>query len=74
MKMSSKTKLLLSAVTAASFAATAVPTYAQDSSDDVLDTVVVTGSRLVKKDFVSNSPVATINAVHEYASANSSRA
>jgi len=63
MKMSSKTKLLLSAVTAASFAATAVPTYAQDSSDDVLDTVVVTGSRLVKKDFVSNSPVATVNAV-----------
>jgi len=60
MKMSTKTKLLLSAVTAASLVATAAPTYAQDSDDD---TVVVTGSRLVKKDFVSNSPVATINAV-----------
>ena len=60
MKMSSKTKLLLSAVTAASFAATAAPTYAQDNDDD---TVVVTGSRLAKKDFISNSPVATINAV-----------
>ena len=60
MKMSTKTKLLLSAVTAASLVATATPTYAQDSDDDA---VVVTGSRIKKKDFISNSPVATVDAV-----------
>lgn len=60
MKMSTKTRLLLSAVTAASIAATAAPTFAQDAGED---TVVVTGSRIKKKDFISNSPVATVNAV-----------
>ena len=61
MKMFTKTKLLLSAVTAASFAATAAPTYAQDIGDGD-DLIVVTGSRIAKKDFVSNSPVVTIGA------------
>ena len=61
MKMSTKSKLLLSAITAASLTATAVPTYAQDSDDD--DTIVVTGSRIVKQDFISNSPVATVEAI-----------
>ena len=61
MKMSTKTKLLLSAVTAASFAATAAPTYAQDIGDGD-DLIVVTGSRIAKKDFISNSPVVTIGA------------
>ena len=60
MKMSTKSKLLLSAITAASLTATAVPTYAQDSDDD---TIVVTGSRIVKQDFISNSPVATVEAI-----------
>ena len=60
MKMSTKSKLLLSAITAASLTATAVPTYAQDSDDD---TIVVTGSRIVKQDFISNSPVATVDAI-----------
>ena len=60
MKMSTKTRLMLSAVSAAALAATAAPTYAQDSDDDV---VVVTGSRIVKQDFISNSPVATVEAI-----------
>ena len=59
MRMSTKTKLLLSAVTAASIAATAAPAYAQDSDDDV---IVVTGSRIAKQDFVSTSPVVTVGA------------
>jgi len=57
MKMSSKTKLLLSAITSASIAVMAAPTYAQDTFEpvDVLDTtvdaeeedaVVTTGSRI----------------------------
>jgi len=54
--MSTKTKLLLSAVTATSLAVTATPTFAQDS-DDV---IVVTGSRIAKQDFTSNSPVVTV--------------
>jgi len=57
MKMSIKTQLLLSAVTAASVAATATPTFAQSADED---TVIVTGSRIAKKDFVSTSPVVTI--------------
>ena len=56
MKMSTKTKLLISAVSAASIAATATPTFAQDSED----VVVVTGSRIAKQDFTSNSPVVTV--------------
>ena len=59
MKMSTKTRLMLSAVSAAALAATAAPTYAQDSED----VVVVTGSRIVKQDFISNSPVATVEAI-----------
>ena len=51
---------MLSAVSAAALAATAAPTYAQDSDEDV---VVVTGSRIVKQDFISNSPVATVEAI-----------
>ena len=59
MKMSTKTRLMLSAISAAALAATAAPTYAQDSED----VVVVTGSRIVKQDFISNSPVATVEAI-----------
>ncbi len=39
--------------------AMATPAFAQ-SSDDSSDEVVVTGSRIVKRDFVTNSPVVTI--------------
>lgn len=48
---------LLSVATIGAFAA---PAHAQDNDDDE---IVVTGSRIVKKDFISNSPVATVNAV-----------
>jgi len=60
MKMSTKTRLMLSAVSAAALAATAAPSFAQDSDDD---TIVVTGSRIVKQDFASNSPIATVDAI-----------
>ena len=36
------------------------PTYAQDFDED--DEIIVTGSRIKKKDFISNSPVATVDA------------
>jgi len=35
--------------------------YAQDIDED--DEVIVTGSRIAKKDFISNSPVATVDAI-----------
>ena len=60
MKMSTKTKLLLSAVTAASIAATAAPTFAQDAGDD--DVVVTTGSRIANPNVISSSPVLTVDA------------
>ena len=48
---------LLSAATIGAFAA---PAQAQDADDEE---IVVTGSRIAKQDFISNSPVATVNAV-----------
>jgi len=48
---------LLSAVTIGAFAA---PAQAQDVDDEE---IVVTGSRIAKKDFISNSPIATVDAV-----------
>ncbi len=48
---------LLSAATIASFSA---PVAAQDNDDG--DEIIVTGSRIKKQDFVSNSPVATVSA------------
>ncbi len=59
MKMSNKTRLLLSAVTAAAIAATAAPTFAQDSEED--DIIVVTGSRIQNANIVASSPVVTID-------------
>lgn len=35
--------------------------YAQDNTED--DEIIVTGSRIAKKDFISNSPVATVDAL-----------
>ena len=59
MKMSTKTRLLLSAVTGASIAATAAPTFAQDADDD---TVIVTGTRIKQQaNLVSSSPVTTVD-------------
>ena len=59
MKMSTKTRLLLSAISAATIAATAAPTFAQDSDDD---TVVVTGTRLnTNPNLTAANPVLTIS-------------
>jgi outer membrane receptor protein involved in Fe transport len=58
MKMSKHT-LLLSTTLMALTAVTSQPTFAQDASEDE---IVVTGSRIKKKDFVSNSPIATVDA------------
>jgi len=61
MKMYSKTKLLLSAVTAASIAATAAPSYAQDSVDDD-DVVITTGTRLnVNPNLTAPQPILSIS-------------
>ncbi len=60
MKMSTKSQLLLSAVSCG-LMMTATPALAQDNADE--DTIIVTGSRIAKKDFISNSPIATIDAV-----------
>ena len=75
MKMSSKTRLLLSAVSAAAIAISAAPSFAQDSADDqtvVLDsstsfeddddTVVVTGSRIRRTDIESVFPTTVVDA------------
>jgi len=60
MKMSRKTQLLLSAVTATSFVAIATPSFAQDFDDDV---VVTTGTRLnINPNLTSPSPILTIDA------------
>ena len=43
--------------------ALATPAYAQnDSSGKALEEVTVTGSRIVRKDYVSNSPIVTVDA------------
>ena len=51
------------AVSAASALASvmAVPTVAHAEEADTLEEVVVTGSRIAKRDFVSNAPVATVS-------------
>ncbi|GGX61344.1 TonB-dependent receptor [Litorimonas cladophorae] len=60
MKMSTKSKLLLSAVSFSLMMATAAPTYAQDSDEDV---VVTTGTRLnVNPNLTAAQPVLSIDA------------
>lgn len=51
--------LMTTLLSAATIGAFAVPAQAQDNDDDE---IVVTGSRIAKKDFVSNSPIATVDA------------
>jgi len=58
MKMSTKTKLLISAVSFGMMTATAAPAFAQDSEDD---TVIVTGSRIQNVNIESSSPVVTVD-------------
>ena len=61
MRMSTKTKLLLSAVTAASIAATAAPSYAQDALTEE-DVVITTGTRLnVNPNLTAAQPILSID-------------
>lgn len=61
MKMSTKSKLLLSAVSFSLMMATAAPSYAQDATDE--DVVVTTGTRLnVNPNLTAAQPVLSIDA------------
>jgi len=62
--ISKKQLLLTTLLTGAMIGTTAVPTFAQSLDDEI----VVTGSRIKKKDFVSNSPIATVDAAQFEAS------
>lgn len=56
--MNKKQLLLTTLLSAVTFGAAAVPANAQVEEDEI----VVTGSRIKKKDFISNSPIATVDA------------
>ncbi len=56
--MNKKNLLMTTLLSAATIGAMSAPAFAQDNEDEV----VVTGSRIAKKDFVSNSPIATVDA------------
>jgi len=57
-----RNRLLASSVIAgATFAVVTAPAVAQEDDDAVQETVFVTGSRIAKQDFVSNSPIVTVN-------------
>ena len=57
-----RNRLLASSVIAgATFAVVAAPAVAQEDDEAVQETVFVTGSRIAKQDFVSNSPIATVD-------------
>jgi len=59
MKMSTKTKLLISAVSFGMMTATAAPAFAQDSSDD--DVIITTGTRLnVNPNLTAAQPILSI--------------
>lgn len=58
-----RNRLLASSVIAgAAFAVVTAPAVAQEEGEAVQETVLVTGSRIAKQDFVSNSPIATVSA------------
>lgn len=40
----------------------AAPAMAQDTQEDTVDTIVVTGSRIARQDYVANSPTVTVTA------------
>ncbi len=50
---------MICGVTAAALLA-AEPAYAQDSSATEVEGIVVTGSRIVRQDYIANSPIATV--------------
>ena len=57
--MNKKQLLMTTLLSAATIGAASLPAHAQTADDEI----VVTGSRIAKKDFVSNSPIATVDAV-----------
>ena len=58
-----KSRLLASSLIAGGMAVVAPGAAAQeDDTESVQETVIVTGSRIAKQDFVSNSPIATVDA------------
>lgn len=57
MRLSTKSRLLLTAVTAASIAATAAPSFAQDVDEDV---IVTTGTRISNPNLVQSSQIQVI--------------
>ena len=52
----------------AAFAA-AAPAYAQDAEPTEVEGIVVTGSRIVRQDYVANSPIATVTGEQAVANA-----
>ncbi|MEO1661178.1 MAG: TonB-dependent receptor [Pseudomonadota bacterium] len=64
-KMNLKSSLLATSVIAGASLAMSGSAFAQDAAEDeeaVQETITVTGSRIARADFVSNSPVATVGA------------
>ena len=62
MKPLYRNPMALAVAAAISSTFTANTVLAQDDTDDAaLEEVMVTGSRIAKQDFVSNSPVATVD-------------
>jgi len=59
MKISIKSKLLLSAVSFGMITASAAPVFAQDDTEN--DIIVITGSRIQNANIVSSSPVTTLD-------------
>ena len=57
--LTKKQMLMTTLLSAATISAFAAPAQAQVDDEEI----IVTGSRIVKQDFISNSPVATVNAV-----------
>lgn len=56
-------RLLASTMIAgASVLAFAAPAMAQDAEPSAIDDIVVTGSRIVRQDYVANSPISTVSA------------
>ena len=60
--LTKKQMLMTTLLSAATIGAFAMPAHAQDDTLEG-EEMIVTGSRIAKQDFVSNSPVATVNAV-----------
>lgn len=64
MNIKSTRQRMLATTVIAGFAlmGAAVPAFAQDAqSDDQIEDIVVTGSRIVRQDYVANSPIATVS-------------